>query len=240
MNAPIQQWIDSGCPCEGGNFVISGEILGTDSAMLKFGDVTVCEVLGYQLAGVVGAPVARMEPVWTDRSVRVGPGDRAQPYRVGIVVEWLGQVRRLGWEEAANRHRHACAGALALCLFDRYEWVEFVEVGGRGYILDLERLLPPYTPGTWMELAPEDRVEAIRDAEEEYTWGEARTKKHVYRTALQLNLLTELRSAVRHLTELSLAALRQKFHLPQHPLESLLCESAARAVQRRIGDFASY
>src|SRR5438045_3940991 len=69
-------------------------------AILKFKSISVCEVLGYELAARIGVRIARMQGFWTQTVVNAAE-ITAEPGRVGILVDYHEDWIHLGDADAA-------------------------------------------------------------------------------------------------------------------------------------------
>src|SRR6266545_3968196 len=95
----------------GGGDGLVRNVGGFATAILKFRSISICEVLGYQIAAAVGIRAARTQGFWTPQSVdAVGPGCPgilAEPGRIGILDENADASRLREDADAAGLDRAA-------------------------------------------------------------------------------------------------------------------------------------
>jgi hypothetical protein len=82
-----------------------------------------------------------------------------EPGRIGILIKYHEDWKLLGRKHAVDLDPVQAARALALCVFDRFEWGEFGLSGGQVYFVDLERLLPPIQPDALLAASEIDPME---------------------------------------------------------------------------------
>jgi hypothetical protein len=239
MLADIQQWMNAEHELLFNTAPrVPGNVLNTEWALFKFKEVTACEVLGYQFAAAIGVPVARMQPVWSDRIVPMPDGQEARPYRVGILIEWHEGMIRLSREEAFKRYPVEAARALALCVFDRYEWGEFAVVGNTPYFIDLERLFPKYFPDYLMELTPREQEKELKNANDYYYETGPSSIREVLEEATRINASPNVVSEMRQIIRDERRILKSCFRLREHPFELPLNRWVKKAARDRIRQMA--
>src|SRR2546422_620780 len=97
----VEELLRTAQPFPGGGNGLVTDVGGFSRAILKFSELSVGEVFGYEMARALGVRVARMQGVWTmetvnTRTVSAGPG------RIGVLVEYLADWEDLWWECAAR------------------------------------------------------------------------------------------------------------------------------------------
>jgi hypothetical protein len=177
--------------------VVSNFLPGISQGILKFDVCSVAELFGYQLAAILGMRTPRIEGYWIPESL--GQPYPAPPGRIGALVEYFPDWRRLTWTEAAELDPDFTARALALCAFDRFEWGEFGQAQSTVYFVDLERLLAPIVPDLWAEVPKKE----IRRKIERHIQGFLRTQSldlpGVLERAQELNMLDSVKRQLRSL-----------------------------------------
>jgi len=138
----LQKMINHAVPEESGilldnSWKVPGELLDTRYAVLKFKPYSICEVLAYQLANYIGIRVPHFKGIWTRDPIKVNRNETSGLFRVGILIEYLNNIRRISWERAVERDPVMVAKILVLCIFDRLEWGELIEFDGNIYFIDL-------------------------------------------------------------------------------------------------------
>src|SRR5256885_2659879 len=104
-------------PFSGGNGLVA-DVCGFTKAILKFSSISVCEVLGYQLAAAFGVRVPRSQGIWSSAAMEVRRmGLYAEPGRIGVLIEYHDDWIPLSWDTAARLDPAAVARALGLCVF---------------------------------------------------------------------------------------------------------------------------
>jgi hypothetical protein len=222
----------------GENGLVTG-VAGLAKSIFKFDIISVCEVFGYQIAWAFGVRVPRMQGVWTKEVVRVG-SVYADPGRIGVLVEYLEGCTQLSRDDAATLDPGAVAPALALCVFDRFEWGEFVLSGDKLYFVDLERLLPPIPPETLVAASPKDRVECLRNLEDQYSRGNLSAIREVLEEAERLGLHDQVEEKLRRLCSLRAEVYFQFLEISGHPLDELLSKFAGWVFGNRLNSIAEW
>lgn len=222
----------------GENKLVTG-VAGMAKSIFKFDIISVCEVFGYQIASAIGLRVPRMQGVWTKEVVRIG-SIYAEPGRIGVLVEYYEGCTQLSRDEAATLDPGAVALALALSVFDRFEWGEFVLSGDKLYFVDLERLLPPIPPETLVAASLEDRVECLRNLEDQYSRGNLSAIQEVLVEAKRLGLHDQVEDKLQRLCSLSPDMYFQFLEISGHPLDELLSKFATTVVGNRLNSIAEW
>ena len=74
-------------------------------AIFKCKDVTICELFGYLLAQLLGAPTPDFLGMWFDREVDIPGGYRAPVNHIAILIELLAAPCRMPLERLASRDK---------------------------------------------------------------------------------------------------------------------------------------
>jgi hypothetical protein len=214
-----------------GHPILHGVLEGAEGAIVKLREHGLCEVLGYQLAGLLGVPVARNQGFWTVEAVET-PLDRAGPGRIGILVEFHADYCPITLEEFVEIDRPAGACFLALCLFDRHEWGECALVGGLPIVVDLERVLPGVIPDM-IGAAGVDEEYPIHCARD-YMRQSPDLAAGMIDEARRLGLLDQVQTQLRRLQRTIDSAPAPFFRLDPHPLGAQICTLAETALRVRL------
>lgn len=150
--------------------VVTEAVPGMPKSILKFKSISICEVFGYQIAEAIGVRVPQMQSFWTRKALR-SRRYCADSGRVGILVSYHEDWKRLGRNKAVDLDVVQTARALALCVFDRHEWGEFGLSGGKVYFVDLERLLPAIQPEDLLAVSTIERMEKLDSLADQYSNG---------------------------------------------------------------------
>lgn len=218
--------------------VIEG-IPGVPKSIFKFKPISICEVFGYQIAEVIGVRVPQMHGFWTpntseNRLYAVEPG------RIGILVKYHEDCKLLGREQAVKLDVVQAARALALCVFDRYEWGEFMLSGGKVYFVDLERLLPLIEPEVLLAASERDQIEVLNDSADLYHDSDFSAIEEVLEEAEQLNLRDRVEQELQRLCCLKPDTYCQFLEISGHPLDKLLSRFAASTFGNRLNSIAEW
>jgi hypothetical protein len=215
------------------------DVGGLGKSIFKFKEFSVCEVFGYQLASAIGLRVPSMRGVWTREVVRTAE-DRADPGRIGILVEYLNDWKPLSFERAAARDSLAVAQALALCVFDRDEWGEFGLSGHKVYFVDLERLLPRILPEVLFPASEEKCAEWLHNLEVPYNQGDSWAIGEVLKEAEKLGLQEQVRQELQRLCSLNPDTYYQLLEISGHPLGGLLSRFASCVFGTRLNSISEW
>ena len=208
-------------------------------SILKFNPTSICEVFGYQIAEAIGVRVPQMQSFWTREAIR-SRHHYADPGRVGILVEYHEAWKPLGRKHAVALDALHAARALALCVFDRFEWGEFGLSGGQVYVVDLERLLPPMQPDSLLAVSEIDRMEKLHDLELGYSEEDFSAIEEGLEHAAQLDLQDRVEQELQRLCRLKPEMYCQFLAISGHPLDKLLSRVAASVFGRRLNSIAEW
>lgn len=172
-----------------------------------------------------------MVPVWSAERVTLRVNEIAAPYRVGALIEWLDDLQLV--EAPAVKHTAAYAKALALSAFDRFEWGQLMESHGNPYFVDLERLLPPYSPEDLYTMSSADRDGYYAEWQGGYEKSGIAAVCEVLDHAEKAGIATLVRSELASINSRGIVAQRC-FAIPSHPLDAELRAQAIRALHVRI------
>ena len=215
------------------NKIISGIAPDFDKAIIKFDGISVCEVFGYQIASAIGVRVPRMQGFYSLETVGV-----IETGRIGILIEFLEDWKRLSRYEAADLDSEMTAKALALCVFDRHEWGEFGLSKGEVYFVDLERLLPIMMPGRLLNISDADCVKLL--SEQESIYQRTLDIDEVIKEAESLGLKNEVEQEMKKLCALSPDVYNRFLQINGHPLDTLLSQFAVHNFGYRLNSIAEW
>lgn len=202
---------------------------GFKRSVLKFKQISCCEVLGYQLALRLGVPMIPAVPVWCPRACRY-MGQSAGEGRIGLAIQYCEAFDHVTWEQATSQNPKAVVASLVLCLLDRYEWGQFAatEIGLVFY--DLERLFPAFRPERQDGETWEQVTEDLRDTVDQYGEVGHSWLLEVIDEADRLELVEAFRLAVADAATISTTALVRLFDLNPHPLAKRIGKMAAEVA----------
>jgi len=222
----------------GGNGLVTG-VGRFAKSIFKFNPISASEVFGYLIASATGVRVPGMEAVWTREVVRKGSVDAA-PGRIGILVEHRQDWTPLSRNAAAGLDPAMVARALALCVFDRYEWGEFGHSCGKVYFVDLERLLPPIQPELLLSASETERVEWLTALADHYGQTAFSAIREVIEEAKQLRLDNQVARELRRLASLRPETYSRFLEIAGHPLDELLSRFVSSVFGGRLNSIAEY
>jgi hypothetical protein len=222
-----------------GPAVVTEAVPRMPKSIFKFKLGSVCEVLGYQIARAVGVRVPQMQGIWTREAIQ-RRAEYMAPGRIGILVKYHEDWRRVGRKHAMELDPVQAARALALCVFDRFEWSEFGLSSGKLYFVDLERLLPPIIPEALLEASEIDRMERLHDLEVEYSQEDFSAIGEVLEEAERIDLQDRVEQELQRLCCLKPNTYSQFLEISGHPLDELLSRFAAYVFGNRLNAIADW
>ena len=217
--------------------VVTEAVPGMPKSIFKFKPISVCEVFGYQIAEAIGVRVPQMQGFWIRKALRSRRFD-AGPGRIGILVKYHEDWKPLGREHAVELDVIQAARALALCVFDRFEWGEFGLSGGKVYFVDLERLLPPMQPEALLAASEIDRMEELNYLAVGYGNVSFSAIGEVLEEAEQLGLQVRVEQELQRLCHLKSHIYCRFLEISGHPLDKLLSQFAAFVFGNRLNSIA--
>jgi hypothetical protein len=219
--------------------VVTEGVPGMPKSIFKFKPTSVCEVFGYQIAEAIGVRVPQMQGFWTREAMQSRP-PYVDPGLIGILVKYHEDWKPLGRERAVALDPVQAARALALCVFDRFEWGEFGLSDGKIYFVDLERLLPPIQPDALLAASEIDRVEWLNDLDVEYCREDFSAIGEVLEEAEQLDLQDRVERELQRLCCLRPETYCPFLEISGHPLGKLLSRFAACVFGQRLNSIAEW
>jgi len=108
----------------------------------KCKDVTLCEIIGFQLAGALGLPLLDWVAFFQDTAHK--SQDPSQLFGI-LVKRWEKPFSEMSLPAPAREFPDRVAAGLALGVFDRYEWPVWLIADGELRLIDLERIGPALT-----------------------------------------------------------------------------------------------
>jgi hypothetical protein len=208
-------------------------------SIFKFKPTSICEVFGYQIAEAIGVRVPQMQGFWTREAIR-SRRHHVDPGWIGILVKYYEDWKPLGRKHAVELDAVQAACALALCVFDRFEWGEFGLSGGKVYFVDLELLLPPIQPDVLLAASEIDRMEKLNDLEVGYGEEDFSAIREVLEEAERLDLQDRVEQELQRLCRIKPDAYCRFLEISGHPLDKLLSRFAASVFVRRLNSIAEW
>jgi hypothetical protein len=219
--------------------MVTEAVPGVPKSIFKFKPTSICEVLGYQIAEAIGVRVPKMQGFWTQEAIQ-SRRHYADPGRVGILVECYEDWKPLSRKHAVELDAVQAARALALCVFDRFEWGEFGLSDGKVYFVDLERLLPPIQPDVLLASSEIDCVERLNDLEVGYSQEDFSAIGEVLEEAERLDLQDRVEQELQRLCRLKPERYGRFLTISGHPLDKLLSRFAASVFGHRLNSIAEW
>lgn len=215
--------------------LISGASSPFEKSIIKFDPVSVCEVFGYQIASSIGINVPKMQGFWVPETINT-----LESGRIGILIEYHKDWARLSRDEAAKRDSTMTARALALCVFDRFEWGEFGLSQEKVYFVDLERLLPPMLPDHLLSESEENRIDFLDSHKNLYKSGDITAIEEVLDEAESLGLQEQVEFELRILCTLTPDIYCKFLEITGHPLSTILSSYASHNFGSRLNSVANW
>lgn len=212
--------------------IVEGLIDLGSRAIIKFHEHGFSEVLGYQLAIALGVPVFKHQGFWSREPVETSTR-HARAGRIGILIEYMDDLRSVTWEGAVAHDPNATARILALCALDRHEWGQCAIADEHLFFFDLERLLP----GIIAELlyAGEVGSDYIDRCVAGYIAQSNDDASEALNEAQYLGVAKATKSCLRDLHSLVNSTKGEHlFALDPHPLEAALVQAALRGLRGRL------
>jgi len=206
--------------------------LGT-SAVLKCESASISELFGYLLARFLGVRIARFQGVWFDRRLRLRPSMEIPRYHLGVLVEFLSDIRPLSLAEVAQRDRRLAAKILAFCVFDRFEWPCAFASDSSVCILDLERIGPVMIAEEFTCTPSQIVIQNLEARENQYVAGSLSAFHEVYNEASTLHIADELLEALGEMGSTREDLFLSGLSIQGHPYSGLLSSFFQSAVSSR-------
>jgi hypothetical protein len=208
--------------------------LGT-RALFKCCDISISEVFGYLLAKLLGVPVLRFQAVWFDKEAMLPNGYQVPVGNLGVLIEFLPNLRQISLETLASRDKKLTANLLVFYFFDRYEWPEIRESGTSLCVLDLERIGPVMEIDEFACECRRSLAASLQYREREYVQMSQDASAEVLAEAKNINVLTCINDEFARISQISPADLQHQLTIKGHPLSPLLSAFFQSAVSRRQG-----
>jgi len=200
----------------------SGKLLGKERGFIKYKDKTICEVVGFEVARRLGVRVANYVGWWTKEGSWDGPVNEGIPYGVGIVCDFLPDLREINLFTANNmaeRDTDFLTSFLVSSLFLRDEPSGLGESQGKLYGFDFETMFALCMPQIIMNDGGEEHLEKhLRIFEN----GLSGLYEFMQSYARKLDLSDEFRKRIHALAVTNVDERRKWTYIRNHPLADLL------------------
>lgn len=213
---------------------VQGSLVGTERAFLKFRSHSACEVVGFQVAACLGVPVPRTVGIWSEEEGVLGKHNPYQPYRIGVVIEFLPDLRNLAFLAAAEQFPDLAARVAALGVLSRDEWGEVGVTPDGPTVFDFDFMCGLVVPEDLMACSPQDRRTELESIEDGYSRLDKPHIEKVLDEACSLSIADAAVGHLRFMCRWNQRRRRAAVEIAGHPLARVLSAFQARLVGRRL------
>lgn len=238
VQADLRELINTSKPFQN-HYLLSGNLLNTEKAILKFTPISICEVIGYQLATFFKVPTPRMQGVWTDSLIQ-NSSLRAAPYRVGILIEYFEGIRYFHLDHLINIDPDLAANIIVLSYFSRDEWGEIINKNEKFYLVDLEQYLPYLMPEILFQKVSEEKIKYLEKVERMYNLGNNAALNTIMEQIAKYNLDSLVLKKIGSIFSASPEELGINVSVSGYPSSELLSAFFSNAFLERINYIADF